>query len=305
MTSLPLISRRAANSTAAGVGLMLTGVGLFALNDALGKWLLSTYSVGELLLIRSIAALVLLLPFIAQAGAAAFMASPRPVLQVARVLLSTLEVAMFFWAVSYLPLADAVTFYLAGPIYVTALSVLLLGEIVGWRRWTAVLIGFAGVLIALRPSAASITLPALIALAGSICFAFLMVATRLLHQTSNTVLVAGQIVGTLIFGAFAAPFGWVTPTLPDFLLLSTFGVVSIVALACINYSLKLAPASVVAPYQYTFILWAIGLGYLVFGDVPDTVMLTGAAIIIAAGLYIFWREQVRAARSQNAVISNV
>ena len=80
--------------------------------------------------------------------------------------MSSLEVAMFFWAVSYLPLADTTTFYLAGPIYVTALSVLLLGERVGWRRWTAVLIGFVGVVIALRPSSSSFTLPALIALVG-------------------------------------------------------------------------------------------------------------------------------------------
>jgi drug/metabolite transporter (DMT)-like permease len=224
----------------------------------------------------------------------AFTAAPRPWLQIGRVTLSTLEVAMFFWSVSYLPLADTVTFYLAGPIYVTALSVLLLGERVGWRRWTAVLVGFGGVLLALRPSAATLTLPALIALTGSIFFAFLMIATRSLRETSNTVLVAGQITGTLIFGALWAPFDWMTPTVPDFLLMSAFGVLSIVALACVNYSLKVAPASVVAPYQYTFILWAIGLGYLVFGDVPDALLLAGAAIIVAAGLYIFWREQMRA-----------
>ena len=107
-------------------------------------------------------------PFIWRAGRAAFMSAPRPGLQVLRVVLSTLEVAMFFWAVAYLPLADAITFYLAGPIYVTALSALLLGERVGWRRWTAVLVGFCGVVIALRPSAASFTLPALIALGGSV-----------------------------------------------------------------------------------------------------------------------------------------
>ena len=201
---------------------------------------------------------------------------------------------MFFWAVSYLPLADTVTFYLAGPIYVTALSVVLLGERVGWRRWTAVLVGFGGVLLALRPSAATVTLPALIALTGSIAFAFLMIVTRSLRETSNTVLVTSQIVGTLILGGLWAPFVWVTPTWRDLLLLSAFGVVSIVALACVNYSLKLAPASVVAPYQYTLIVWAIVLGYLVFGDVPDVFTLTGAAIIVAAGLFIFWREQARA-----------
>jgi len=293
MTSLPANSKRATNAALAGIGLMASGVALFAMNDALGKWLLVDYSVGELLLIRSVAALILLAPFMRQAGSDAFTRAPRPWLQLLRIVLSTLEVAMFFWAVSYLPLADTVTFYLAGPIYVTALSVVLLGEQVGWRRWLAVLVGFAGVLIALRPSAASITLPALIALLGSMIFAGLMVTTRLLRETSNTVLVAGQLLGTLLLGAVWAPFGWVTPSPRDFALLCLFGVVSIVALACVARALKFAPASVVAPYQYTFILWAIALGYVVFGDVPDAFTLTGAGIIVGAGLYILWRERSR------------
>src|SRR5262245_52404874 len=110
----------------AGIGLMLIGVFLFSLNDAAGKWLVATYSVGQMLLIRSATALVLLTPLIWRAGRAAFLTPPRPGLQVLRVLLSALEVAMFFWAVAYLPLADAVTFYLAGPIYVTAISALFL-----------------------------------------------------------------------------------------------------------------------------------------------------------------------------------
>ena len=291
MKSPPAFPGRPANSALAGIGLMLAGIALFSINDALGKWLLATYTVAELLLIRSVAALILLAPFVRQAGIAAFTRAPRPGLQILRVVLSTLEVAMFFWAVSYLPLADAVTFYLAGPIYVTALSVIVLGEKVGWRRWTAVLVGFAGVVLALRPSAASFTLPALIALTGSVIFAGLMIVTRLLRETSNTVLVAGQIGGTLLFGAVLAPFGWVTPSPLDLALLSLFGVLSIMALVCVNLSLKRAAASVVVPYQYTIIVWAIVLGYAVFGDVPDALTLAGAAVIIAAGLYIFWREQ--------------
>lgn len=293
MKSSPASPGHTGKSALAGIGLMLAGIALFSLNDALGKWLLETYSVGELLLVRSAAALILLAPFVRRAGISAFTRAPRPGLQIVRVVLSTLEVAMFFWAVSYLPLADTVTFYLAGPIYVTALSVVLLGEKVGWHRWTAVLIGFAGVVLAMRPSAASYTLPALIALTGSIFFAFLMIATRMLHETSNTVLIAGQIGGTLLFGAVIAPFGWITPSPRDLALLSLFGVLSIFALACVNRSLKLAPASVVVPYQYTIIVWAIVLGYVVFADVPDAFTLSGAAIIIASGLYIFWREQMR------------
>jgi drug/metabolite transporter (DMT)-like permease len=288
--------------TLAGIALMLIGIAIFSFNDALGKWLLADYSVGELLLIRSAAALVLLAPFVRNTGIAAFASAPRPALQVARIALSTLEVAMFFWAVSWLPLADTVTFYLAGPIYVTALSVILLGEKVGLRRWTAVLVGFAGVVLALRPSAASFTLPALIALGGSFFFSVMMVTTRMLRETPDTVLIAGQIGATLLFGAVAAPFGWVTPSWRDFLLLSLFGVLSIIALACVNRALKLAPASVVVPYQYTMIIWAVALGYAVFGDVPDVFTLAGAAIIIAAGLYIFWREQVQSRRKPGAAL---
>jgi drug/metabolite transporter (DMT)-like permease len=289
--STPSVS--VAGSVAPGIGLMLAGITLFSINDALGKWLLVTYSVGELLLVRSLAAVVLIAPFIWQAGLAQFREAPRPGLQIVRVALSTLEVAMFFWAVSYLPLADTVTFYLAGPIYVAALSVVLLREPVGWRRWTAVLVGFGGVVLALRPSMASLTLPALIALAGSISFAASLVATRMLRATSNTVLVAGQIGATLVFGAIATPFAWVKPSTLDFALMSLFGVISIVALACINLSLKWTAASVVVPYQYTLIVWAIVLGYLVFGDVPDPLTLLGGAVIVGAGLYIFWREQMR------------
>ena len=275
------------------MALMLAGTALFSLNDALGKWLVASYSVGELLLVRSVAGLILLAPLVGRAGIAAFTTAPRPGLQLVRVVLSTAEVAMFFWAVSYLPLADTVTFYLAAPIYVTALSVVLLGEEVGWRRWTAVVVGFAGVVLALRPSAATFTLPALIALAGSLIFALLMIATRRLRETSNTVLVAGQVGGTFLFGVIAAPPVWITPSMRDLALLSLFGVVAFVALACINRSLTLAPASVVVPYQYTIIVWAIALGYIFFGDLPDAFTLSGAGIIVAAGLYIFWREEMR------------
>jgi len=187
-----------------------------------------------------------------------------------------------------------VTFYLAAPIFVTALSALFLDEQVGWRRWSAVLLGFAGVIITLRPSAATLTWPALIALTGSFFFSLLLIATRTLRGTADIVLTGGQIAATLLFGTVAAPFGWIMPSWPDLCGLALLGLVAIIGLFCVNRSLKLAPASVVVPYQYTLIVWAILFGYLVFGDVPDLPMLGGSVIIIAAGLYIFWREQVTA-----------
>jgi drug/metabolite transporter (DMT)-like permease len=295
MTSTPSIAPARADNTrqaaAAGIVFMLVGIFLFSCNDALGKWILGTYSVGQMLLIRSLAALALLAPFIWQAGLGAFTSAPRPGLQILRLLLATAEVVMFFWAVTYLPLADAVTFYLAGPIYVTALSATLLGEHVGWRRWTAVLVGFAGVLIALQPSPATLTLPALIALAGSFFYALLMIVTRYVRGTHDVVMATGQISTTLVFSIIAAPFGWQPLPLNHALLMALLGLVAVLALMSVNRSLKLAPASVVVPYQYTLILWAVLLGYLVFGDQPQPHVLIGGAIIIAAGLFIFLRER--------------
>jgi drug/metabolite transporter (DMT)-like permease len=288
------VTAQAKRAALAGIGLMLTGVFLFSINDAVGKWLVSTYSVGQLLLIRSATTLLLLGPFIWRAGRAAFTGAPRPALQILRIVFSTLDVAMFFWAVSYMPLADTITFYLAGPIYVTALSVLLLGERVGWRRWTAVLIGFAGVIIALRPSTASFTLPALIALGGSVSHAMLLIITRMVKDTDDTVLMTAQYFGSLSFGLAVGPLTWVAPKAFDLMFMSGFAVVSIVAMFCVNRSLKLSAASVVVPYQYSMIVWSVLLGYWVFGDAPDATTIAGAGIIVGSGLYIFWREQAAA-----------
>ena len=284
------------HSATLGIGLMSLGVFLFCVNDAIGKWLVAIYPVGQFLAIRAAVTLLLLAPFIWSAGRAVFIGAPRPGLQILRVALGTLEVALFFWAIVYLPLADAITFYLAGPIYVTVFSALLLKEKVGWRRWLAVLAGFLGVVIALRPSAATLTWPALIALTGSVAFALLMIVTRMLRDTHDTVLMTSQMSGTFALGAVTTPFAWVTPSLYDLMFLAGIGAISIGAQFSINRSLKLAPASVVVPYQYTMLVWAILFGYIGFGDVPDAFMLAGSAIIVASGLYIFHREQIVARR---------
>jgi drug/metabolite transporter (DMT)-like permease len=212
-------------------------------------------------------------------------------LQFVRVVLSTLEIAAFFLATVYLPLADVVTYYLATPVFVTALSAIVLREQVGWRRWSAILIGFCGVLIALKPSAQTVTWPAMIALSGSLAFSWLMLITRSLRATPDIVLASAQFWGTVVFGIVVLPFGWVTPTWAHLGLFVASGAISTCALFCVNHSLKLAPASTVVPYQYSMIVWAVMFGYIVFGDVPRPHTALGAAIIIAAGLYIFWRER--------------
>ncbi|MCA3611526.1 MAG: DMT family transporter [Methylobacterium sp.] len=277
----------------AGIGLMLAAMFAFSLNDVMGKWLVGTYGVAQILLIRSFAAAAMLAPAISRIGWRAVAIQDRPWLHAARAICSTAEVAFFYWAVIHLPLADAVTFYLACPIFVTLFAILFLKEQVGWRRWLAMVIGFLGVLVAVNPTGESFTWPALIALSGTILFAGLNILTRMLANTNEVALVSWQVASALLFGLAVAPFRWVTPSLFDLACLSLLGIVANLAHMGVNRALKYAPAAVVVPYQYTLIVWAVILGYLFFGDIPKMNVFIGSMIIVAAGLYIFMREQAR------------
>jgi len=173
------------------------------------------------------------------------------------------------------------------------MAALILKERVGWRRWTAVGVGFVGVLIALRPSTGVFSSHALIALTGSLLYAGFLVTTRALRHAPDLPMTGWQLIATLGVGAVGAPLNW-TPIAgwEHLAMLAMLGVTALAAISCINRSLRLAPASVVVPYQYTLIVWAMLFGYFVFGDVPAWWVLLGAAIIVAAGLFIFFREQV-------------
>jgi drug/metabolite transporter (DMT)-like permease len=290
-----------APATGLAIGLMLLGMFMFTLNDAIGKWLVATYSVGQVLLIRSAFAIVVLIPFL-RGGWHMLTGIERPRLQATRVAFSTLEVFCFYFAVTSLPLADVMTFWLAAPIYVAAVSPWLLGERVGPLRWSAIVAGFAGVVVALEPfgnlsqMGPQERLAVAVAFAGTGCFALMVVTGRQLRGTPDAALVFWQITGALVAGVVLAPWGWVTPTAPDFALLGMLGVVAMAAHVCVNRALKLADAAVVAPFQYTMLPWAVLMGWLFFRDVPRPAMILGGTIIIGAGLFIFLREQALARR---------
>ena len=288
MTSVTQIPVR--NVLVVGILLMLAGDFMFALNDAMGKWLVASFSVGQVVLIRSIGAFVVLGPMLARQGSAKLFHMERRDLQFLRVLAMTLDTMLFYAAVVYLPLADVMSFYMAGPIYVAALSHLLLGEKVGWRRWTAILVGFCGVLIMLKPSSSAFSLPSIFALVGSLSFAFGIVLNRRLRGTSDTSLVTWQTVGTLVAGGVLTIGTWQTPTAFDLGAMALLGIVSCVAHLLITRALKLAPASTLAPLHYTLLLWAIVFGLIFFGDVPGPRILIGAGVVVLAGLFIFHRQ---------------
>ncbi|MGN7292491.1 DMT family transporter [Rhizobium sp. SAFR-030] len=279
--------------SAAGPALMLLGMLMFALNDAMGKWLVSSYGLGQVVLLRSLAALVILVPIVWMAGLPALRAAERPWMQFARVACSTTEVFCFYFAVMYLPLADVMTYWLAAPIYVAAASPLLLGERVGWRRWTAIAVGFVGVIITLEPSSAMFTMPAVISIIGSAAFAFMLLSGRFLRGTPDSTLVFFQVSGAGLAGLAFAPFGW-SPIQSglDLGLLALLGIVAMAAHMLVNRALKISDAATVAPLQYTLLLWAVVFGWMFFGDVPRLGMIVGAALIVASGLFIFIREQM-------------
>jgi drug/metabolite transporter (DMT)-like permease len=279
-----------AQNTRLGIGLMCLGILLFALNDVMGKWLVATYTVGQVLLLRSIAALLILSPFVLKSGVREILRAPQPQLQMLRVLFGTLETACFYWAVMALPLVSVMTYYLSAPLYVAVAAPFLLKERLARDQWIAIVLGFAGVLLVLKPSAETLTIPAFIAIVGSMLFAGLILSTRKLRDTSALSLVVWQTLGALILGAMLVPFGWVAPTLRDFALLSLLGVIAMAAHVLVAQAIRLAPAAVVSPFQYTLIVWAGLFGWLFFGEWPDFWMIAGAVVIVVAGLYLLWRE---------------
>ena len=278
--------RSDANQNLAGILLMSAAVLGFSLNDVLGKWLVSTYSVAQVLVLRSIAALLLLAPFIWREGAAHLLQPRRPRLQLLRVCCGTVEVAAFYWAVSMMPLADTMAFWMATPVFVAVASALLLKESLDRSRFAAVVIGFIGVVLALGAGLDSGLLPMLVAIGGVCVYSGYLLSTRELRGTPATVLAAYQMGGALLFGLVMAPFAWVPPTLADVGLLMLLGLVGVVAHLAVTKSLALAPAPVVVPWQYAMILWGILFGWLFFGDVPEPMMLAGVGVIIAAGLWL-------------------
>ena len=304
-SGLPRAGKLTSNMILAGVLLMLLGDFMFALNDAMGKWLVATYSVGQIMLVRSIGAFLILGPMIARQGVADLVRVERPALQVARAVLTPVETTIFYTAVIYLPLADVMSFYMAGPIYVAALSHFWLGERIGWRRWVAILVGFLGVLVILRPTSAALSTGSIIAIAGTLAFAVTIILGRLLRGTSDTTLVTWQNLCGLVIGGFLSLFSWSPASTRDWGALLLLGVVACIAHLLIVRSLKLAPASTLAPLHYTLLLWAVVFGWTFFGDIPDTQTLVGSGIVVFAGLFIFHRQNVKSIIPPETVSTDV
>ncbi len=273
-----------------GIVLYLAGVFLFALNDALGKWLVADYGVGQLMLVRSLGSAFVLAPM-ALALKPALTGVESPWLQLLRVVAMAADTFAFYWATRSMPLADVMTFYMAAPLIVTALSAPLLGEKVERFRWIAVGIGFAGVLIALKPTPQLFSPAAPLALFGATMFALGQTLTRKLRRSHWLQLTIWQFAGGGLIGAATVPFAWTTPSAFDLGLMAAVGIVSMLCFILITRALALARAAVLAPLQYSAILWAALMGFLVWRDVPTLPIVVGNAVIVAGGLYLLARSR--------------
>lgn len=281
------------SNSMAGIGLTLISIVLFSGSNALAKWVFASVPVGETLFMRGIIATMLIAPFIRVRELREMRHGGQLGLHLLRVGCSAIEIGCFYWSITGLPLANATTIYLAGPIYVTAMAAYFLGETVTWRQIAAVTLGFAGVLVAMQPQAQSFDLHAVAALVGSLLYAISLVATRGLRRTPNTLLVGSQMAALALVSLATMPLGWVIPSTMQAMQMLTIGLVGVIAYACVNRGLQLAPASVVAPFNYGSIIGATVLGFLVFDDIPSTATLAGAAIVIAAGGLVLAGERIK------------
>lgn len=278
-----------------GVVLALISCSLFSCMDTAIKWLSGGYSLLQVMFFNALLSFVPLTVVILRSKRdGPLLRTRRLPRHLLRSVLAMSSAFCAFYAYSQMPVADAYSIAFSGPLFITALSVPILGERVGWRRWTAVVAGFIGVLVMLRPGAGGIGLPSLSILCGTAFYGLSITLVRSLSRTESLslLLLIPNLLIVAVCGA-SLPFLWVTPTWGDFGLLVFCGLANGCAQLCQIAAFSRAPAAVVAPFQYSQMFWAIGFGYVIWGSVPGQSVLLGCPIVIGSGLYILRREALR------------
>ena len=275
-----------------GIGLMIAAFAIFAMLNATAKYLVVSLGLGLVVFGRYAFSLIFVAIWVWQQGGASLLVTGHGPLQVLRGLLLITSTGANFAALAYLQLAQTAAISFSNPLWVCALSPLLLGERVGPRRWVAVVIGFIGVLVIIRPGTVSFHWAMLLALASALATALYQIATRKVGADDRAItsLFYASLVGS-VAAAPAAPIGWVMPDLGQWGLLALMGLYGMVGHHMLTQAHRMAPAPVLAPFVYSQIVWMAIIGFVVFGDVPDTWTVVGASVVVASGLYVFYREQ--------------
>jgi len=270
---------------------MCTGIACLCVNDALAKTLTVTYSPLQIQFLRNAIALPFTILIAWKMGGGAALRSHRPVAHFMRGALWIGATYLFFTSIRYLDLAEATALVFVAPLFITALSALFLREQVGWKRWLAVLVGFIGVLIAVRPGTSTFQTVSLLPVATAFVYALLMLSARWVDSRESVWTLLLYMTGTgAVLSLFLVPFVW-TPVRPeDLYLFAAVAIFGTAGMTMMTQAFRLAPAVVVAPLDYTAIIWATALGWLFWNEIPDALTFVGAAVIIASGVFIIWRE---------------
>lgn len=274
--------------------LMMAGSMLLTMNDAVMKWLTSGYPVGQLLFTRAMFSFVVIAFCVRFYGGLNSLRIHNPRLHIVRGVVVVCGTFCFVSGLQYLTLPEAISVVFAGPLFVTALAPLMIGEPVGWRRWAAVLVGFAGVLVMVRPGTEAMQWAALFPLASALFGAVRDLVTRGAMSTehSNALLTTSTIAAGL-GGLCTLPFGWAAVTPGDLGLMALSGFLMAGAYFLIIESFRYGEAGLVVPFKYFNMVFAVAFGFLLWGDLPDIWTWSGCGILVASGLYILHRERLR------------
>ena len=287
-----------ADHVPAGIGCMVVATITFSSATAMTKWQVGLYPVGEVVFMRSLASFVTIAAFMLPLTGFSVFATRRPGAHLARSLSQAISQVLFAFAFSMMPLGDAVSINFSAPLFSALISIVWLKERATIARWAALLVGFAGVLIVAHPGAGSLQIGTFLALGNAVMYGSVTVAVRGMTKTeSANTLLAWQLTAIAFFHSFLLLFGWRTPTLIDAAMMFGSGLANAIGQYFWTQSLRLAPATAVAPFYYLMLVWALGLGFVVWGDVPSAGLLLGSVIVVVSGLVLYWRE----ARMQRAV----
>ncbi len=274
-----------------GILYIVSATIVFAGSSAVSKWQVATYPVGEVLFTRTLVAFITCALFILPRTGCAVFRTQRPGHHVLRCASQGVSQTCLLMAFSLMPLAGAIAINFSAPLFATLASALVLKERVGPARWTALLVGFLGVLIVTNPGAETLQVGAFFALANAVLYGSVTAGVRKMTATESTeTLTLYQLSLLTVFFALLLPFGWITPTPFDAALMVFNGVANAAGQYWWTRALQLAPASAVSPFYYLSLVWASALGFLIWGDVPTIGLMIGSAVVVGSGLFLLWRE---------------
>lgn len=279
-------------SPLAGIALAMAGYSLFSIQDAAVKWLVETYAVPQILFIRSVMIVSISAFVIRRNGHSSILKSPHRGSLILRALLMLAAWLSYYSAVRHLGLAEITTMYFSAPIIVMVLSIVVLREKVGAMRWLACLVGFAGVVLAANPGEAPSLVPAAMVLFAGFCWAWSIILVRLVSRSESTI---NQMLATSLAFVVACgvmlPFVWVWPDASGWALMLGLGCVSALGQYLLYEGFRHAPASMLAPIEYSGLVWAFLYGYLIWAEVPAWNVFAGAVLIVCSSLVLVWWER--------------